>query len=149
MSTTTSTGLHVSELAAAAGVRPDTVRYYEKAGLLPAPPRTEAGYRRYPRHEIDRIQFIRGCQRLGLRLREIADLLAVRDTGVCPCEPAEDLLQRRIAEIDAELARLTSLRGQLVSTLHSIPDGECPDLAPAQWCPPDEGKEVTNDALRL
>lgn len=136
MTAMTSTGLRVGELAAAAGVRSDTVRYYEKSGLLPAPPRTDSGYRRYPLHEVDRIQFIRGCQRLGLRLRDIKELLAVRDTGVCPCEPAEDLLARRIAEIDAEQARLAALRADLVDTLHSIPDGDCPDLAPAQWCPP-------------
>jgi DNA-binding transcriptional MerR regulator len=49
--------------------------------------------------------FIQGCQRLGLRLADIRDLLAVLDTGECPCEPAEQLLRRRIAEIDVEMQR--------------------------------------------
>jgi DNA-binding transcriptional MerR regulator len=80
--------------------------------------------------------FIQGCQRMGLRLREIATLLAVRDTGVCPCEPAEELLERHIAELDAELARLTALRDDMMRTLTSLPEGQCPDVGPGVWCPP-------------
>jgi DNA-binding transcriptional MerR regulator len=58
------------------------------------------------------MRFIQGTQRLGLRLSDIRDLLAVRNTGTRPCEPAEDLLSRRLAEVDAEIARLTALRGE-------------------------------------
>jgi DNA-binding transcriptional MerR regulator len=135
-------GFRVAELAAAAGVSPDTVRYYERSGLLAPPPRTAAGYRLYPAEAVDRLRFIQGCQRLGLRLKEIAELLAVRDTGVCPCEPAEELIRRHISELDAELARLTALRTDMVRTLTSLPDGQCPDVAPGVWCPPDrEGGE--------
>ena len=54
---------------------------------------------------MDRLRFIQGAQRLGLKLRDIKDLLAIRDTGVCPCEPAEELLRRRLAELDAEMVR--------------------------------------------
>jgi DNA-binding transcriptional MerR regulator len=86
----------VAELAAAVGVNPDTIRYYERAGLLPASARTAAGYRAYDPAAVDRLRFIQGAQRLGLRLRDIRDLLAVRDTGECPCEPAEQLLRRRL-----------------------------------------------------
>ncbi|MEU5692755.1 heavy metal-responsive transcriptional regulator [Actinosynnema sp. NPDC020468] len=128
--------MRVAELAEAVGVRPDTVRYYERAGLLAPPPRTASGYRVYAQDAVERIRFVRGCQRLGLRLREIADLLAVRDTGVCPCEPAEELLTRHIAELDAELARLTALRGSLVEMVRGLPEGRCPDIGPGTWCPP-------------
>ncbi|MFD4759791.1 MerR family transcriptional regulator [Streptomyces sp. NPDC058439] len=83
----TGRGLRVAEPAAAAGVSADTVRYYERAGLISAPHRTAAGYRTYDDTAIDRLKFIQGGQRLGLRLREIRDLLAIRDTGTCPCEP--------------------------------------------------------------
>ena len=130
-------GLRVAELAAAVAVRPDTIRYYERAGLLAPPPRTAAGYRHYPPEAVDRLRFIQGCQRLGLRLREIADLLAVRDTGVCPCEPAEQFLHRHITELDAELARLTALRTEMVRIVSTLPTGQCPDLDPGTWCPPD------------
>ena len=125
----------MAELAAEVGVSPETVRYYERAGLLPAPPRTSSGYRRYPTSAIDRLRFIQGCQRFGLRLSEIGDLLAVRDTGVCPCEPAGTLLRRRISEVDAELARLTALRRELTSMADALPSESCPDPEPGTWCP--------------
>jgi DNA-binding transcriptional MerR regulator len=136
-------GLRVAELAAAAGVSPDTIRYYEKARLLLPPSRTRAGYRVYDQAAVDRLQFIQGSQRLGLRLRDIRDLLAIRDTGVCPCEPAEELLRRRLSELDAELTRLTALRGQMVAMLDALPSADCPPPSPGRWCPPDNGKEVT------
>ncbi|MGE5827285.1 MAG: heavy metal-responsive transcriptional regulator [Micromonosporaceae bacterium] len=145
MSTTITTGpgLRVGELAAVAGVAPDTVRYYERAGLLPPPRRTPAGYRVYDAGAVDRMRFIQGAQRLGLRLRDIANLLAVRDTGVCPCEPAEELLRRRLVELDAEMARLAALRAEMVAMINALPSAECPPPAPGvSWCPPDgEGGE--------
>ncbi|MFV2017051.1 MerR family transcriptional regulator [Micromonospora sp. LOL_023] len=136
------TGMRVAELAAAVGLSPDTIRYYERAGLLPPPGRTAAGYRMYRCDAVDRLRFIQGCQRLGLRLREIADLLAVRDTGVCPCEPAEQLLHRRMAEVDAELARLTALRAEMAAMAAALPSAGCPpEPEPGRWCPPgDEGR---------
>jgi DNA-binding transcriptional MerR regulator len=92
----TSTGLRVAEVAAEVGITGDAVRYYERTGLLPRPPRTAAGYRMYGPETVERLRFIQGAQRLGLRLAEIGDLLEIRDTGVCPCEPAEKMLRRRI-----------------------------------------------------
>jgi DNA-binding transcriptional MerR regulator len=133
--------MRVSELATATGVAPDTVRYYERAGLLPAPPRTPAGYRAYDARAVERLRFIQGAQRLGLRLRDIADLLAIRDTGVCPCEPAEQLLRRRMAELDAEMARLAALREQMVAMVQALPSGDCPPPEPGTWCPPGRERE--------
>lgn len=129
--------MRVAELAAAAGVAPDTVRYYERTGLLAPPPRTPGGYRSFPESALDRLRFIQGCQRLGLRLKEIGELLSLRDTGECPCEPAETLLRRRIAEIDAETARLAALRTDLVRMADSLPDGPCLDPEPGSWCVPE------------
>ncbi len=138
-------GLRVSELARAAHVAPDTIRYYERAGLLPAPDRTPSGYRAYQPEAVERLRFIQGAQRLGLRLRDIADLLAVRDTGVCPCEPAEQLLRRRLAELDSEVARLAALRAEMVTMITALPSQDCPPPAPGTWCPPQRG-EVTSRA---
>jgi MerR family mercuric resistance operon transcriptional regulator len=126
-------GLTIAQVAAGAGVRPDTLRYYERTGLVPEPPRTTGAHRRYPEATVERLRFIRDAQRLGLRLSEIKDLLAVRDTGECPCEPAEDLLRRHLAEIDAELARLTKLRAEVVGMLAAP---ACTDPVPVAWCPP-------------
>jgi DNA-binding transcriptional MerR regulator len=143
MTSTAVRGLRVAELAAEAGVGPDTVRYYERAGLLPPPGRTTAGYRSYGVDAVDRLLFIRGAQRLGLRLADIRDLLAVRDTGSCPCEPAEQLLRRRIGEVDGEIARLTALRAQMVAMADALPAADCPPPVPGTWCPPAEGGEET------
>ena len=130
--------MRVAELADTVGVTPDTVRYYERIGLLPAPSRTPAGYRIYDESAVDRLRFIQGAQRIGLRLTDIAQLLAVRDTGVCPCEPAEQLLRRRLADLDAELARLAALRREMVAMLEALPSADCPPPAPGTWCPPVE-----------
>ncbi len=129
-------GLRVAELAAVAGVAADTIRYYERAGLLPAPHRTAAGYRTYDGAAVDRLKFIQGGQRLGLRLREIRDLLAIRDTGACPCEPAGQLLRRRMDELDAEMARLAALRVELAAMVEALPSEHCPDPAPGTWLSP-------------
>lgn len=111
----------VGQLASLGGVRPDTIRYYERAGLLPVPQRTGGDQRRYGAADVDRLLFIRGAQRLGLRLAQIRELLAVRDTGVCACESAESLLRCYVAEIGTELARLAELRSELLRMLAALP----------------------------
>lgn len=126
----------VAELARRAEVSPDTVRYYERVGLVRSAYRSAAGYRHYGEAELDRLRFIQGAQRLGLRLREIRELLDVRDTGECPCEPAETLLKRRVGEIDQEISRLAGLRTDLERMLAAIPGPTCPDPQPGTWCPP-------------
>ena len=128
--------LTVGQLASRTGVRADTVRYYEREGLLPVPHRTGGEHRRYGPADVDRLLFIRGAQRLGLRLAEIRGLLAVRDTGACPCEPAEGLLRRHVAEIDQEIARLAALRAELAGMLAAMPGPDCPDPLPGTWCSP-------------
>lgn len=126
-------GLRIGELAAATDLSTETIRYYEKAGLLPAPARTPAGYRTYGPEAIDRLHFIRGAQRLGLRLEDIRNLLTIRDTGTCPCEPAADFLTRRLAEVDAQIQRLEALRTEMVTMLEGLPAGDCPQPAPGTW----------------
>jgi MerR family transcriptional regulator, mercuric resistance operon regulatory protein len=129
--------LSVGQLASRAGVRTDTIRYYERAGLLPRPRRTGGDHRRYGAADVDRLLFIRGAQRLGLRLAEIRDLLSVRDTGVCACRPAEVLLREHVSEIDREMARLSALRAELTGMLAAMPGPACPDPVPGTWCAPD------------
>src|SRR4051794_40986705 len=137
---TTERRLRVGELADAVCVTADTIRYYERAGLLPPPSRTPSGYRAYDAGAVDRLRFIQGAQRLGLRLSDIRELLAVRDTGTCPCEPAEDLLTRRLAEVDGGIARLTALRGEMVSMLAGLAQPVCPAPTPGTWVPTCEGR---------
>jgi DNA-binding transcriptional MerR regulator len=119
--------LSVAALAKRVGVSPDTIRYYDRLGLLPAPRRTAAGYRRYGEDVADRVRFIKGAQRLGLRLREVAELLAIRDRGQCPCGHTQTIVARRIAELDTELARLAALRGELARLADRCPPQAYPD----------------------
>ncbi|WP_179661837.1 MerR family DNA-binding protein [Nocardioides panzhihuensis] len=90
---------------------------------------------------MDRLNFIQGAQRLGLTLTDIRDLLSVRDTGECPCEPAEQLLARRIAEIDTQIARLTSLRTEMAAMQEALPAGDCPPPTPGTWRPTKGGDD--------
>jgi DNA-binding transcriptional MerR regulator len=129
-------GLTVAQVAARCGVRPDTIRYYERIALLPPAARTSGDHRRYDTGVIDRVLFIRGAQRLGLTLAEIRELLAVRDTGTCACGPAETLLRRHVDEIDAEMTRLATLRAELTGMLAHMPGPDCVDPLPGTWCPP-------------
>ncbi len=136
MRTDATTALTMSQVTSRAGVRPDTVRYYERIGLLPTPARTTGAHRRYDEDVIDRLRFIRGTQRLGLTLAEISDLLSVRDTGVCPCEPAETMLERHLAEVEAEMARLSAVKTELITMLARISGEDCTEPLPDGWCPP-------------
>jgi len=129
----TRVALTVSRLAAQAGVTPDTVRYYERAGVLAPQERSASGYRLYDQAQLDRLRFVKGAQRLGLRLREIRELLDVRDRGLCPCGHTEALLRRRIASLDAEVGRLKQLRGEL-SRMADRSTAGCPDGNSAWPC---------------
>lgn len=134
-------GWTIAEMAGQAGVKPDTIRYYERIGLLPSPRRTSGAHRRYDPASLDRLRFIQGAQRLGLRLEQIGDLLAIRDTGECPCEAAATLLNRRLGELDAEIARLTTLRAELLAMAQALPADNCPDPTPGTWRPLQTGDE--------
>lgn len=136
--TATPQGLRIGELAAATDLSTETIRYYEKSGLLPPAARTPAGYRTYGPEAVDRLQFIRGAQRLGLRLEDIRNLLTIRDTGTCPCEPAADFLTRRLTEVDAQILRLEALRTEMVTMLEALPTQDCPQPAPGTWLQPEQ-----------
>ncbi|MBY8864502.1 MerR family transcriptional regulator [Streptomyces sennicomposti] len=128
-------GLSVAALARIAGTTTDTIRYYERLGLLPKAPRNGAGYRRYGTDAIDRMKFIQGTQRLGLRLSDIADLLSIRDTGACPCGDAAVVLRKRMDEVHTEVERLSALYGELAKMVEQLPSQQCPDPAPGVWKP--------------
>ena len=113
--------LTVAKLAGRAGLSPDAVRYYERAGLLPAPERSDAGYRLYDERLLDRLNFIKGAQRTGLRLREIRELLEIIDRGACPCGHTESILSERITDIDREIKQLRDVRKHLVALKDHLP----------------------------
>jgi len=126
--------LTVSKLADRVGLTADTIRYYERAGLLPPPDRTASGYRAFDDDAVERLRFIKGAQRVGLRLQDIKELLDIRDRGLCPCGHTEDLLQRRMSEIDTEIARLQETRADLLSFRDRFVAIDCPEGVEAWPC---------------
>ncbi len=115
--------LTVSKLAEEAGTSPDTVRYYERIGLLPETERSAAGYRLYGDDAVERLRFIKRAQRFGLRLEAIGELLDVRRRGLCPCGHTRKLLEERVAELDEEMASLARLRDDIARMLEELPAG--------------------------
>lgn len=118
--------LTVAELAARTGLTSDALRYYERAGLLPPPARSRAGYRQYGDSAVERVRFIKGAQRTGLKLRQIRELLEVIDRGLCPCGHTEAMVDQRINEITGEVKQLREVRQQLVALKERLPDPASP-----------------------
>ncbi len=113
--------LTVSKLAEEAGTSADTVRYYERIGLLPETERSPSGYRLYGEEAVERLRFIKRAQRFGLRLEAIGELLQVRQRGLCPCGHTRRLLEDRVAELDEELSSLARLRDDIARMIEELP----------------------------
>lgn len=107
--------LKVSDLAGKVGVSTDTIRYYERLGLLPPAERTSSGYRQYEQGSVRRIQFIKDAQSLGLTLAEIGELLKIQDDGACPCGHTKAMLEKRLDQVNREIETLLALREELAS----------------------------------
>ncbi|WP_159846467.1 MerR family transcriptional regulator [Nocardia sp. CY41] len=119
------TGLRTGRLAAAAGVNAQTLRYYERRGLLAEPDRSLGGHRLYPEQALTVLRVIKAAQRLGFTLDEVADLLDVTHFGH---RRADTGLQARaaakLAQVDAQLVELTAVR----DTLRAALEAGCDDL---------------------
>ena len=111
----------VSKLADRVGTSADTLRYYERIGLLPEPERTPSGYRLYGEEAVERVLFIKRAQRFGLRLDAIGELLEIRERGLCPCGHTRLLLERRLSEIDEEMGVLARLRADIDQMIDALP----------------------------
>lgn len=113
--------LTVSKLAEQVGTSADTVRYYERIGLLPETERSPSGYRLYGQEAVERVRFIKRAQRFGLRLEAIGELLNIRQNGLCPCGHTRRLLEDRLVELDAEMAALAGLRADIAAIVGDFP----------------------------
>jgi DNA-binding transcriptional MerR regulator len=98
--------IFIGRLAKQSGLPIKTIRYYEEVGLLPKPSRTPAGYRLYASDGTDRLVFIKKAQNLGLRLDEIREILDLADRGRCPCGHVQNLLKKRLEELQQKIADL-------------------------------------------
>ena len=109
--------LRCGEVAKRCGVSPDTVRHYERLGLLAHATRTASGYRQYPDSACRRVLVVRGALRLGFTLRELAKVMVVRDGGGAPCHAVRRLVGNRFRQIEAELRELLRLRRRLKAVM--------------------------------
>src|SRR5205807_1631289 len=91
----------------------DTVRYYERAGLLPKAQRTAAGYRLFPEGAVHRIRLVRNASQFGFALKEIAGFLKVRETGGAPCRDVRDGAARLLADVNRRVAELAEIRDRM------------------------------------
>lgn len=105
--------MKIGELAKKAGCQVETVRYYEREGLLPAPARSEVNYRLYGAQHLERLVFIRNCRTLDMTLEEIQRLLALRDLPQESCAGINSLVDEHIEHVQARIDSLQALRDQL------------------------------------
>jgi len=107
----------IGKVAAMAGVSADTIRYYERVGLLPRPGRTPSGYRQYAPAVVNRLTVIRNAQRFGFSLSAIAGFLRTREEGGTPCRDVRAAAQRILDAVDTQIRDLVRTRAEMRRTL--------------------------------
>ncbi len=107
----------IGEVAQAAGVSVQTVRYYERLGLLPPAQRTDSRYRVFGPGTVDQLRFIRQAQAAGFQLDEIKEILRLKYAGQSPCNCVRELLEQKLDQVEREMAELASFRRELRKTL--------------------------------
>jgi len=124
--------LTIGKVAQRAGIGVETVRYYEREGLIPEPDRSESGYRQFPPETVQRLRFISHAKRLGFSLKEIAELLALRvDTPSAPaCDEVRVHAERKLREVEDRIAALRRMEGVLTELI-----GSCGNRAATEACP--------------
>lgn len=122
--------MHSGDLAGKAGVNKETLRFYERRGLLRDPQRTESGYRRYNDADLDRIRFIKNAQKFGFSLDEISQLLAIADGALIDRAEVRQIAREKVTHIEQQIAYLTQLRGTLNRLIH-----QCNHAGPTDDCP--------------
>ena len=122
--------IRIGELAEQGGVNLQTIRYYEREGLLPKPPRLPSGYRVFPRDAVRRVRFIKGAQELGFSLKEIKELLSIRVDPRSDCADVQKLATAKLADIDQKIRTLQAMKRVLTKLATA-----CPGRGPSTECP--------------
>jgi DNA-binding transcriptional MerR regulator len=122
------TGLQIGTVAVRSGLTVDTIRFYEKQGLVSKPHRSTGGFRLYDDRDLDRLSFVGRAQALGFWLVEIRELLLLQDAGAEACTHVHDLLDHKLANVQQKIADLKKLESQLKSARKRC------DLAAAKEC---------------
>jgi MerR family transcriptional regulator, copper efflux regulator len=119
----------VSRLAEAAGVGVETIRFYERRGLIQQPQKNGTGYRKYGPDDVARIRFIKSAQALGFTLNEIGELMQLEDDSRAQCGDVQERAQQKVALVDQKIAELTRMREELTRL-----SGCCPGDQPLSEC---------------
>ena len=144
--------MKIGELAVAAATNLETVRYYERIGLMPPPARTASNYRSYGRAHLDRLVFIRHARGLGFDIAEIRSLLDLSDHPERDCAEADRIASAHLAAVEAKIASLAALRGELARMVGRCRGGQASDcrvlevIANHARC---TGEHVSSNAVRL
>jgi Cu(I)-responsive transcriptional regulator len=119
----------ISQTAREAGVNTQTLRYYERRGLLPKPPRRGSGYREYPDDAVRIVRFIKRAQELGFSLDEVEELVRLRGVRRGERQRVRAIAERKIGQIDQKISQLQAMRtalAHLVDSCHHGGAAECP-----------------------
>lgn len=127
----TSVGLRSGALAKAAGVSPDTVRHYERIGVLPKASRTSSGYRVYPRSAVERVLVVQRALRIGFTLAELAEVLKAREAGGVPCRRVYQMAIEKLKGIRTDIQALKRMETYLKTVLSEW-EGQMRRTAPGQ-----------------
>lgn len=123
--------LQIGEVVRESGISVDTIRYYEKTGLIEKPIRSEGGFRKYTRESVEKLRFIRKAQSLGFSLREIKGIIQCSQEGLKPCcHLVRKLFTRKVSEFETKIQELERMKSELESLL-------------SDWVSPKEAKKKT------
>jgi MerR family mercuric resistance operon transcriptional regulator len=122
--------LKIGEVAERGGVNLQTIRYYEREGLLPEPPRLASGYRMFPEIAVRRVRFIKRAQELGFSLAEIRDLLSLRDDAGAGARQMRERTKAKIADIEKKIRTLRAIKDALNRMTE-----KCSGCGPLSECP--------------
>jgi Cu(I)-responsive transcriptional regulator len=119
--------MNIGELARAAETKTETIRYYERIGLLPIPPRTEGNYRDYSAAHVSRLSFTRRARALGFSIQQIKELLDLSDQKEQSCEAVDAIAREHLADVKRKLADLSALRRELDALIGQCRHGTIAD----------------------
>lgn len=120
-------GVFIGELSRKAGVSTQTIRYYERLGLMSQPERTESKYRLYSEGDEERLQFIQKAKLFGLSLDEIKTLIDIRCDGEAPCRCLRDLVKKHLDDLDQRIQEMIAFRDKLAERLKRLDSENMPD----------------------
>lgn len=129
--------LSIGELSKSTNTKVETIRYYERIGLLPKPARTGGNYRAYGQAELGRLSFIRRSRDLGFSLDQVRALLQLSDDRDCDCAGIDLIAREHLMEVDRKLADLTAMRRELKSVIDSCSGGVVADCRIIEALAPD------------